>query len=407
VKLYINDYSILSSGGGDIPHQDHYFNTIKFILDRGGPIDGIGFQGHFNMNLTPPARVLEILDRFAAFGKEMEITEHDIDISDEEIQADYLRDFLTATFSHPSIKSFLVWGFWEGAHWTPRGSLFRRNWDAKPIHRVWRDLIYNQWWTNVDGVTGADGVFRTRGFLGEYEVTVRGRTSALSLEAGTPANVTVALPVFKINAIVNAASFKSGGLAPGEIVDIWGRGFGPSDVRVLFDGTAASIIHSLPDRVAAVVPYSVVQDQTRVEVEYQGFRTNAAELPVVAAAPGIFTDASNGSGMVAGGVLLDNGSWVRIGPARWAIRGTYVCLYITGEGRIYERTPFPGPVGPVTVRFGGVASHGLDNWVGLVYNGVTQVNAYVPHSVVPGPAVPVEISVGGVPAQSGVTIPVQ
>ena len=30
-----------------------------------------------------------------------------------------------------------------------------------------------QWWTNADGKTGKDGRYGVRGFLGDYEVTVR------------------------------------------------------------------------------------------------------------------------------------------------------------------------------------------------------------------------------------------
>ena len=33
-------------------------------------------------------------------------------------------------------------------------------------------MVLNQWWTSENGKTGKNGVFKTRGFLGEYEVTV-------------------------------------------------------------------------------------------------------------------------------------------------------------------------------------------------------------------------------------------
>jgi uncharacterized protein (TIGR03437 family) len=39
--------------------------------------------------------------------------------------------------------------------------------------------------------------------------------------------------------------------------------------------------------------------------------------------------------------------------------------------------------------------------------GLLQVNAVVPQSVAPGSAVPIIVSVGGSPSQSGVTIAVQ
>lgn len=185
-RLYINDYSILSAGGLDRRHQDAYYATIEYLDNLGAPVEGIGMQGHFNQNLTPPARLLEILDRFARFSKAIQITEFDIDIADEQLQADYTRDFLTTVFSHPAVDGFLMWGFWEGRHWKPRGAMIRRDWSGKPNLAVWKDLVLNQWWTNADGVTGEDGSYSVRAFQGEYtvEVTLAGRSQTAQASLG-------------------------------------------------------------------------------------------------------------------------------------------------------------------------------------------------------------------------------
>ena len=193
VKLYINDYSILESGGYDLQHINGYARIIQSMLDAGAPIDGIGLQSHFDSNLTPPSRVLELIDQFAAFGKDLQVTEFDVSVADEQVQADYTRDFLTICFSHPAMKGFMIWGFWEGAHWKPSAAMIRRNWSTKPNYDAWNDLIYRQWWTDTRGVTAADGVFRTRAFLGDYdiEVTIDGvtKTYPLSLTSNTGAGV--------------------------------------------------------------------------------------------------------------------------------------------------------------------------------------------------------------------------
>jgi hypothetical protein len=34
------------------------------------------------------------------------------------------------------------------------------------------DLVLKEWWTDVTGKTDAQGVFATRGFLGDYEISV-------------------------------------------------------------------------------------------------------------------------------------------------------------------------------------------------------------------------------------------
>lgn len=434
-KLFINDYNIVAAGGYDLPHQNGLYRIIQLILDHGGPIDGIGVQSHFNSNLTPPARVLEVLDRFAQFGKEIEVTEFDINIGDEQLQADYTRDFLTVTFSHPAVKSFLMWGFWAGAHWLPGGAMFRQDWTPKPNLDAWRDLVYRQWWTDVEGVTDGGGVYRARGFLGDYEVDVTAggvtQTFPLTVAGGQPNYVlagTQTRGAVTAAGVVNAASFAGGPVAPGEIVAIWGSGFGPAeirhaaydgvqlntlagDTRVLFDGVPAPMIYSLSGQVSAIVPYSV-SGSTKVEIEYLGVKTNAAELPVASAAPGIFCYAGGKGQAVAVNYL--NGD-VSFNSDRPVARGGFISFYVTGEGQttpagIDGRLPVypanPRPSQPVTVTIGGVESKCPDNWIGVVYAGVTQVNACVPQGV-PSGDVPLVVSVGGVHSQPGVTVRVE
>ena len=183
VKMYINDYSILSAGGMDINHQNGYFDIIKYIDSKGGKIEGIGMQGHFGSDLTPITKVYSILDRYASLGKEIKITEHDINVTQRAVQADYTRDFMTICFSHPSVKSFLVWGFWASQHWLPEGAYFASDWTIRPHGEAWKDLIYNQWWTKkTNKTTDAEGKVSFEGFLGTYQYTI---TSGDKVRTGT------------------------------------------------------------------------------------------------------------------------------------------------------------------------------------------------------------------------------
>lgn len=170
-KLFINDWGILSGGGQDTNHQKHYEDTISGLLAAGAPLDGIGMQGHFGWNLTPPEKMLSILDRFAKFGKPIEITEFDVQMTDEKLQADFTRDFLIAMFSHPAVSGVVMWEFWEGHHYAPTAALWRKDWTPKPNGQVWLDLVKRQWMTNLVDTADAGGQVRTRGFLGDYEVT--------------------------------------------------------------------------------------------------------------------------------------------------------------------------------------------------------------------------------------------
>ena len=173
VNLYINDYGILSAGGLDTKKHDSYYNLIKFLEEKGAEVDGIGMQGHFSSDLTPITRVYSILERFAELGKDIKITEHDIEITQPLVQADYTRDFMTIVFSHASVKSFLVWGFYAGAHWKPSAAFYDLDWNIRPHGEVWREMIYNQWWTNkTDSITDSNGKTSFGGFLGTYKYTV-------------------------------------------------------------------------------------------------------------------------------------------------------------------------------------------------------------------------------------------
>ncbi len=171
-RLFLNDYGILSGAGRDRRHQDHFEQTLRYLLDNKAPLGGIGMQGHFGTTLTAPQRVLEILDRFAEIGLPIQITELDINVADRQLQADYMRDFLIATYSHPSVEAIIMWGFWESRHWRPNAALFDTDWTIRPHGEVWKQLVHEQWRTDVKGKTDSTGRYKTRGFLGRYEVTV-------------------------------------------------------------------------------------------------------------------------------------------------------------------------------------------------------------------------------------------
>ncbi len=174
VPLYINDYSIVSGGGTNAAHQDHYFNTIDYLVANNAPIGGIGIQSHFSTTPTPITRVYDIIQRYHAAFPNLAIrsTEFDIDTFDEQMQADYTRDFLTIFFSHPATVGVQKWGFWAGAHWRPNAAMYTEDWQAKPNQKAWQETVYQTFWNDFSGSTNNDGEFSERGFYGDYEVVV-------------------------------------------------------------------------------------------------------------------------------------------------------------------------------------------------------------------------------------------
>jgi hypothetical protein len=157
----------------DHGHQDNYEKNIRDLLDAKAPLEGIGIQGHFGQELTPPERILAILDRYAAFGLPLQMTEFTMQVEDRNIDAGYLRDVMTVFFSYPTANAFILWGFHDGADFRHCATLYDANWQPTPCGKVWDDLIYHQWWTHETLRTSARGRARLRGFHGEYEVTVR------------------------------------------------------------------------------------------------------------------------------------------------------------------------------------------------------------------------------------------
>lgn len=171
VPLYLNDYSNHDLTA-DKPHCLDFFRVAKFLLAQGAPLGGLGVQGHISAQPNPPVNVLAALDAYAELKLPIRVTEFDIDTEDEELQADYTRDFLILAYSHPALVGVQFWGFWAGAHWRPRAAMFRTDWSEKPAAKVYRTLVLNQWRTRLQGTLGATAKAAGRGFHGDYVVTV-------------------------------------------------------------------------------------------------------------------------------------------------------------------------------------------------------------------------------------------
>jgi uncharacterized protein (TIGR03437 family) len=245
--------------------------------------------------------------------------------------------------------------------------------------------------------------------------------------------VGIAAPTVAQTGIVNTATGLPGFVAPGELVSILGRDFGPdrpisatvdasgvlgttlAETRVLFDGVAAPIIGIAPNQVNAIVPNGVAgRTSTQVEVEFRGQRSTPVSVGIGPAVPGLFTANSTGSGQAA--ALNDNFS--SNSPANPAARGSLVILYATGVGLTNPATPdgqiiaqgtaLPTPLLPISVQIGDVPAEVVfaGGSPGLI-SGVIQINARIAENVTPGDAVPVVLTVGTAASRPGVTVSVR
>lgn len=192
-KLFYNEYTMFHAD----PAWEHFYNTVKSLKDKGAQLDGIGEQAHIGG--TPPgiSLVLARLDRFAALGYPITITEFDINGNDQDFQARYLRDFLTAVFSHPGVSGFVQWGFWEGQHWFPAAALWNKDWTLREQGKAYIELVGKTWRSDFQAQAASDGIARSRAFYGDYDVNVthagKVKTVRIKHQSGQAAHV-ISLP---------------------------------------------------------------------------------------------------------------------------------------------------------------------------------------------------------------------
>lgn len=197
-RLFLNDFSN-HDVTTDRAHVEHFERTARFLLEHHAPLDGLGLQAHFNGRPNAPENILAVLDRYQReFHLPVRVTEFDVWTSDEELQADFTRDFLILMFSHPSVIGVQFWGFWEGRHWRPSAAMYREDWSEKPSAGVYKDLVLRRWRSEFKAKTDTQGRWEGRGFLGDYRVTVtsgaRTQVGTFTLSSGTSSEWTIKVP---------------------------------------------------------------------------------------------------------------------------------------------------------------------------------------------------------------------
>jgi uncharacterized protein (TIGR03437 family) len=264
------------------------------------------------------------------------------------------------------------------------------------------------------------------GFTATAGALTHNLTATVGITAGGPAP-----PVISAAGVAHAASFAAGAVAPGEIVTIYGAGFGPASINTLqldstgkvvstlagttatFNGVAAPVIYVVSGQMSVVVPYEVSGSATTtLQVTYAGVASNTVTVPVTDGAPGLFTYDASGTGPLA--AANQDGSVNT--AANPTAAGSAMVFYGTGEGQTspggvdgqLANGVYPKPVEAVTATIGGLPATVL--YYGAAPGdvaGAFQLNVTIPAGVSPGPAVPVSFTVGSKSSQAGVTIAVQ
>jgi endo-1,4-beta-xylanase len=392
--LFYNDYNIEDSGA----KFNAVYAMVKDFVTRGVPIDGVGIQMHIPESGYPStAGLTRNIQQLTALGLLVHITEMDVRIpvnssgvasaNDLQTQAQTYQRFLTICLQNPGCTAFQTWGFTDKHSWIPgtyagfgAALPFDQNYQPKPAVN-----------------------------------------SILSALQTVP-------PALNAAAIVNAASYQGGAVAPGELVTIFQANYGPAALlgaqldshglvssnlggaQVFFDGTPAPLIYALAGQVSAVVPYEVSgEKQTVIQYEYDSIQSNTVTIPVAPSAPGVFTSNASGSGPA---VVLNQDNSINT-AANPAPGGSTVVVYATGGGTIQG-----GAVDGALASGAGKQTQTVSATIGglaapVAYsgpapgevNGVMQVNLTVPAGLTG--AQPLILTVGGVPSQSGVTVAVK
>ena len=393
--LFYNDYSIEGAGS----KFQAVLTMLKDFIARGVPVHGLGLQMHLTTSGFPPdASLAENMRQVAALGLQVHFTEMDVRLPVDSSGAASERDLQTqaATYGRilghclavPKCTAIQTWGFTDLYSWVP--SFYPGLGAALPFDRSYRPKA--------------------------------------AVEAMLNAMRTVP-PVLTSTAIVNAASYKTGALAPGELITIFDAKYGPGTLvnaqltsdnklttdldstKVTFDGIPAPLVYALSGQISAIVPYEIAgRSETTVQYEFNGVRSNTVTVPVTNTAPAIFAADATGTGP---GLILKLDYSVN-SAANPSNRGDAVLVLATGAGAI-SGGAVSGALAPgagqqtetITATVAGIPAPVLyaGPAPGLV-NGILQVNLTIPPEV-PSGAQPLILRVGGIETQRGITIEVR
>ena len=191
----INDFNL----------STNYEILIDGCLNAGTPIKTIGLQSHQHQGVWSYEKTEEILSRFEHFGLPIHFTENTIvagplvapeitDLQDahydddaatpelEAKQADDLEKMYRNLFeNHPLVTAITNWDFGDGAWLNAPSGVIRKDGSLKPSYERLHHLIKEEWHTEYDATTDAEGYVIVKGFKGKYEITADNFTTNYKL----------------------------------------------------------------------------------------------------------------------------------------------------------------------------------------------------------------------------------
>jgi len=230
---------------------------------------------------------------------------------------------------------------------------------------------------------------------------------------------------------VNGASFRAP-VTAGSIASVFGANLAPATaaadrlpvpttlggVSVSMNGFSAPLLFVSPQQINLQVPWQLQGlPQASMTVSVNGAASAPQSVSLAGANPGLFATDSGGRGavLIASTEELAAASGSVPGrSARPVNRGEYLSIFGTGLGQVVNQpidgTPASGnplstTIAPTTVTIGGVPAPVSFSGLSPGFVGLYQINVQVPSNAPAGNAVPVVLTIDGVPSNT-VTIAV-
>ena len=73
--------------------------------------------------------------------------------------------------NHPLVTAITNWDFGDGAWLNAPSGVIRKDGSLKPSYKTLHQLIKEEWHTEYDATTDAEGYVSVSGFKGKYEIT--------------------------------------------------------------------------------------------------------------------------------------------------------------------------------------------------------------------------------------------
>jgi endo-1,4-beta-xylanase len=125
--LLMTDYNNIES---QLENQN-FIDIVTQIMAAGAPIDAIGAEGHDAYKL-PTSTVQRYVDKLAATGLPIYITEYDIVLSDDAEQEAVMKEQFPLFWTDDRIKGITLWGYVEGSTWRTGSGLVSADGTPRP-----------------------------------------------------------------------------------------------------------------------------------------------------------------------------------------------------------------------------------------------------------------------------------